>query len=76
MDVRDNCEITGVNILFIFYIVILRQNGIGNSSVEDPLLDMIVAVVVEWLACLPVTQKIGVHFYLESNAAPRAAALT
>ena len=27
-----------------------------------------VAVVVEWLACLPVTQKIGVHFYLERES--------
>ena len=26
------------------------------------------AVVVEWLACLPVTQKIGVHFYLERES--------
>ena len=36
----------------------------------------IVAVVVEWLACLPVTQKIGVCFYLESKAMPRVAELT
>ena len=28
----------------------------------------IVAVVVEWLACLPVTQKIGVRFYLERES--------
>ena len=28
-----------------------------------------VAVVVEWLACLPVTQKIGVRFYLERESA-------
>ena len=27
-----------------------------------------VAVVVEWLACLPVTQKIGVRFYLERES--------
>ena len=26
------------------------------------------AVVVEWLACLPVTQKIGVRFYLERES--------
>ena len=29
------------------------------------LADKFVAVVVEWLACLPVTQKIRVRFYLE-----------
>ena len=27
-----------------------------------------VAVVVEWLACLPVTQKIGVRFYLQGES--------
>ena len=29
---------------------------------------IMVAVVVEWLACLPVTQKIGVRFYLERES--------
>ena len=28
----------------------------------------LMAVVVEWLACLPVTQKIGVRFYLERES--------
>ena len=28
----------------------------------------LVAVVVEWLACLPVTQKIGVRFYVERES--------
>ena len=28
----------------------------------------VVVVVVEWLACLPVTQKIGVRFYLERES--------
>ena len=31
-------------------------------------IDENVAVVVEWLACLPVTQKIGVRFYLERES--------
>ena len=29
---------------------------------------LFVAVVVEWLACLPVTRKIGVRFYLERES--------
>ena len=37
---------------------------------------VMVAVVVEQLACLPVTQKIEVRFYLEREGAPRAAELT
>ena len=36
----------------------------------------VIVVVVEQLACLPVTQKIWVRFYLKSKAAPRAAELT
>ena len=28
----------------------------------------LMAVVVQWLACLPVTQKIGVRFYLERES--------
>ena len=32
-------------------------------------------VMVEQLACLHVTQKVGVRFYLANKAAPRAAEL-
>ena len=48
---------------------ILNQ-GFEVRKKLKPILKYCVAVVVEWLPCLPVTQKIGVRFYLEreSNA--------
>ena len=39
---------------------------VSNNLVYHSLIN--VAVVVEWLACLPVTQKIGVRFYLERES--------
>ena len=44
----------------------LLHNGSNNRF--SVIINYIVAVVVERLACLPVTQKIGVRFYLERES--------
>ena len=48
-----------------------QHNTSGNNSrmsIPECKKDIGVAVVVELLACLPVTQKIGVRFYLERES--------
>ena len=39
-----------------------------NKAESRSLRENVMAVVIEWLACLPVTQKIGVRFYQERES--------
>ena len=47
---------------FITLVELIILTGFSNNHLTY------MAVVVEWLACLPVTQKIGVRFYLERES--------
>ena len=54
------------SVFFIFFI--LQKDPLNFLSIRIYKNQAIVAVVVERLACWPVTQKIGVHFYLERES--------